>query len=101
MSAFPLLARILYQFTFQPVYFYPGLGAGILFADIKVASANTGKSEVAHPYLLLAGFLGAAIKAGPGRVFIELGYWNSHVDESWVKGNLGGFHGTAGYELEF
>lgn len=101
VTAFPLLARILYQFTIGPVYLSPGLGAGVLFANAEVTSTQTGTSRVFQPYFLLAGFLESSIQAGPGRVLADLGYWHSRVDETWVRGNLGGLHGAVGYELEF
>jgi hypothetical protein len=102
VTAFPLLARIVYQRRLAPAVVYPGLGAGVLFTKIKVTSPNTGISDVVQANLLLAGFLGASIKAGPGRALAEFGYWYSRIEKEWIKGSLiGGFHGTVGYELEF
>ena len=97
--ALPLLVRAEYTFTFGMLDVGPVLGAGMLGAQSRVESANTGKYYDAHFVPLFAAGANGGVGVGPGRVCAEVSYWAASLQKVAISGNAGGMNLSLGYEL--
>jgi hypothetical protein len=97
--ALPLLVRAEYTFTFGMLDIGPVLGAGMLGAQSRVESADTGKYYDAHFVPLLAAGAIGGVGIGPGRVCAEVAYWAGSLQKDVLTGNAGGMNLSLGYEL--
>ncbi|HTU59559.1 MAG TPA: hypothetical protein VMF89_14010, partial [Polyangiales bacterium] len=97
--ALPLLVRAEYIFTIGILDIGPVLGAGMLGAQSRVESADTGKYYDASFVPLFAAGANGGVGLGPGRVCAEVSYWAGSLQKVAVTGNAGGMNLSLGYEL--
>lgn len=97
--AVPLLLRAEYSLSFGVVDVGPVLGAGMLGAQSRISSTDTGNFYDRHFVLLLAAGAGGAVALGPGRVCAELSYWAASFDKTTISDNAGGVNLSLGYEV--
>jgi hypothetical protein len=72
---------------------------GMLGAQSRVASAESGSFLDAHFVLLWAAGAGASWPLGPGRICGELAYWAASLEKAAITGNAGGANLSLGYEV--
>jgi hypothetical protein len=99
--AIPLLARVVVGFAPGPLVFYAGGGAGAAIARVILSSASAYGHSSFQPYLAASVLAGTELAFGPGRVAVEAGHLWAHSSGAVHTGNLGGFHLTGGYRLDF
>ncbi|MCP4674030.1 MAG: porin family protein [Deltaproteobacteria bacterium] len=97
----PLLARIAYQIPVVPFAFYFGIGGGLVVSHAETVSKSAGRSASLKALPTIAGFGGADVALGPGRVVLEVAYLHTFTRGLDVMGNLGGLVITVGYRFEF
>lgn len=97
--ALPLLMRAEYIFTIGMLDIGPVLGAGMLGAQSRVESADTGSYYDASFVPLFAAGANGGVGLGPGRVCAEFSYWAASLQKMAVSGNAGGMNLSLGYEL--
>ncbi|RMH38033.1 MAG: hypothetical protein D6689_20390 [Deltaproteobacteria bacterium] len=100
VTGLPVMVRAMVEAGGGRMAGYGGVGAGALWTRRELASARAGTVVRTGAHLAASAFAGGEVGVGPGRAFVELGYWLAHVDDGVTAGNPAGLRAVAGYRLD-
>jgi hypothetical protein len=101
VRAVPLRARVGWEFRTPFVRPYLAFGVGAAWSETTLTSQRLGRVVSDGWTWLVSGALGAAMRAGPGRLGVELAYAHAPINREGVSGNVAGLSLTAGYAVDF
>jgi hypothetical protein len=99
-KAMPIRSRILYQVPLAGLSLFGGIGCGVVMTKTEVSTASSAASTRSRA-ATAGGLFGARIRAGRGRVGLEVGWWHVSLDRPERRGSIAGLELSAGYSLSF
>jgi hypothetical protein len=101
VKAIPLRGRIVVEMPVARLSLFAGVGGGLVMTRHEVSSASGGVSSTSARVPAVGGLFGARLRAGRGRLGLELGWWRAELDRPELRDSIGGLELSAGYALGF
>jgi len=101
LKVMPLRARLIYEMPVAGLALFGGVGCGVVLTRTEIASAGAGVASARKRAATAGALLGARLRAGRGRLGLELGWWRASLDGPELQSSIAGLELSAGYALSF
>jgi hypothetical protein len=101
IKAVPVRGRLTYELPLARLALFGGAGGGVILTSTEVSSASAGVASGLTTLPAVGALVGARLRAGPGRLGVEAGWWHASLDRPELRGSMAGLEISAGYALGF